>query len=99
MEDVRGAKVRARMCSNHSSSLSRPKRCGEPGSRKAAAALGSRLRGNDERDGQRGDPGRIAVRLPGLLPLLLEDAGQDLLHVSVIPCGHFATPLDPIRFR
>ena len=26
--------------------------------------------------------------------LRMKDAGQDLLHVSVIPCGHFATPLE-----
>jgi hypothetical protein len=26
--------------------------------------------------------------------LRMKDAGEDLLHVSVIPCGHFATPLE-----
>ena len=25
--------------------------------------------------------------------LRMKDAGEDLLHGSVIPCGHFATPL------
>jgi hypothetical protein len=36
----------------------------------------------------------IALQLVGDQGLRMKDAGEDLLHVSVIPCGHFATPLE-----
>lgn len=37
----------------------------------------------------------IPARASGLPQgLRMKDAGEDLLHVSVIPCGHFATPLE-----
>ena len=34
------------------------------------------------------------ARSSGRQGLRMKDAGEDLLHVSVIPCGHFATPLE-----
>jgi formate hydrogenlyase subunit 4 len=38
----------------------------------------------------------ITLLAKAMLPqgLRMKDAGEDLLHVSVIPCGHFATPLE-----
>ena len=45
-------------------------------------------------DGEQEAKSILPEKVVGSQGLRMKDAGQDLLHVSVIPCRHFATSLE-----